>query len=69
MNENVEVLEVSDKVDSSNNNTNDVTPKKRMPFVVFSILMGVIFVVTFILIHFTFSNFLYDNFNPLILIL
>lgn len=61
MNENVEVLEVSDKVDSSNNNTNDVTPKKRMPFVVFSILMGVIFVVTFILIHFTFSNFLYDN--------
>ncbi len=61
MNENVEVLEVSDKVDSSNNNTNVVTPKKRMPFVVFSILMGVIFVVTFILIHFTFSNFLYDN--------
>ena len=61
MNENVEVLEVSDKVDSSNNNTNDVNPKKRMPFVVFSILMGVIFVVTFILIHFTFSSFLYDN--------
>lgn len=61
MNENIEVLEVSDKVDSSNNNTNDVVPKKRMPFVVFSILMGVIFVVTFILIHFVFSNFLYDN--------
>ena len=60
MNENVEVLEVSEEVKTTNN-SNENLPKKRMPFVVFSILMGVIFVVTFILIHFTFSNFLYDN--------
>ena len=60
MNENVEVLEVSEEVKTTNN-SNENLPKKRMPFVVFSILMGVIFVVTFILIHFIFSNFLYDN--------
>ena len=62
MNENVEVLEDTNKEESNNvnNNTNNTT-KKRMPFLVFALLMGVVFVVTFYLIHFTFSNFLFDN--------
>jgi len=62
MNENVEVLEDTNKEESNNvnNNTNNTT-KKRMPFLVFALLMGVVFVVTFYLIHFTFSSFLFQN--------
>ncbi len=62
MKEDVEVLDISNQVDSNNVNSNDnTTSKNRMPFLAFSILMGVIFVVTFFLIHFTISNFLFDN--------
>lgn len=59
MEENVELLEDSNKVETENSINN--VSKKRMPFVGFALMMGVIFVVTFFLIHFIFSSFLYDN--------
>ena len=59
MRDNNEILEISNEKE---NEVSSVTSnKKRMPFLVFAVLMGVIFVVTFFLIHFTFSSFLFDN--------
>ena len=59
MSDNIEVLEDTNQKES--NNANNKT-KRHMPFLVFAVLMGVIFIFTFILIHFTFSNFLFHNF-------
>lgn len=63
MNDNIEVLEDTNQEESNivNNDNANKTTKRRMPFLVFALLMGVVFVVTFYLIHFTFSNFLFDN--------
>ena len=58
MSDNIEVLEDTNQKES--NNANNKT-KRHMPFLVFAVLMGVIFIFTFILIHFTFSNFLFQN--------
>ena len=58
MSDNIEVLE--DTNQKENNNANNKT-KRHMPFLIFAVLMGVIFIFTFILIHFTFSNFLFQN--------
>ena len=59
MSDNIEVLEEDTNQKESNNANNK--PKRHMPFLIFAVLMGVIFVVTFYLIHFTFSNFLFHN--------
>ena len=58
MSENIEVLEDTNQKESNNANNK---PKRHMPFLIFAVLMGVIFIFTFILIHFTFSNFLFNN--------
>ena len=58
MSDNIEVLEDTNQKES--NNANNKT-KRHMPFLIFAVLMGVIFIFTFILIHFTFSNFLFQN--------
>ena len=58
MSENIEVLEDTNQKESNNANNK---PKRHMPFLIFAVLMGVIFIFTFILIHFTFSNFLFQN--------
>ena len=58
MSDSIEVLE--DTNQKENNNANNKT-KRHMPFLIFAVLMGVIFIFTFILIHFTFSNFLFQN--------
>ena len=58
MSDNIEVLEDTNKKESNNANNK---PKRHMPFLIFAVLMGVIFIFTFILIHFTFSNFLFQN--------
>ena len=59
MSDNIEVLEDTNQKESNNANNK---PKRHMPFLIFAVLMGVIFIFTFILIHFTFSNFLFHNF-------
>ena len=58
MSDNIEVLEDTNQKESNNANNK---PKRHMPFLIFAVLMGVIFIFTFILIHFTFSNFLFQN--------
>ena len=50
MSDSIEVLE--DTNQKENNNANNKT-KRHMPFLIFAVLMGVIFIFTFILIHFT----------------
>ena len=58
MSDNIEVLEDTNQKESNNANNK---PKRHMQFLIFAVLMGVIFIFTFILIHFTFSNFLFQN--------